>query len=191
MSRQDIRARVDAVLAQHGPYQGFGALCVGIAGAYAELAGDPITAANREFWSVAGNIFTAAQHELEPEGEAVAAFIALSQRIARCSDASEWQATKGIGERLFDTLDGGEELGLSDAWYGTDWHNVGQRLAALKHGMQFHRVPRRWQTSIADVVSDLMRATDNAWHHEGHQLPQPWAQCCCYVTYAIALRVIA
>ena len=40
--------------------------------------------------------------------------------------------------------------------------------------MQFHRVPRSYQSAVSDVVADLMLATPDSWQlMTRYQLPQP------------------
>lgn len=158
--------------------------------AAATLAGDPITPENEDFWRIAGNLFVCSNGKLDPTGPEIGAFVSLANAIAQSSHVWDWASTRAICERLFDQLDGGEELGLSDDFMDvTDWNDVGQRGFALRKAMQFHRVPRAYQCAIADVVTQLMLAQPEMWHCEGAQLPQPWAAVCTYVVYSMAERV--
>lgn len=160
--------------------------------AAAQLAGDPITPENKGFWQIAGNIFFAANGKLDPTGPEVARLVDLSKAIATTTHYEDWAGAAGVCERLFDELEGGNELGLSDDFMSVEWHDEMQRSIALRKGMGFHRVPRAFKTAIGEVVARLMLATPDAWvMDDGHQLPQPWAQCCTYVVYAIAERVKA
>ncbi len=161
--------------------------------AAAELAGDPITSANERFWGITGNIFQAANAKLDPEGPEIARLVDLSKAITTASQYEDWASASAVCERLFDDLDGGEELGLSDDFRNVDWWDEMQRAAALRKGMGFHRVPRSYQVAVADVIAGLMLAMPDSWvmADTGHQLPQPWAQVCTYVVGAIAERVKA
>jgi hypothetical protein len=71
-------------------------------------------------------------------------------------------------------------FGLSDGFRAADWWDDGQRFTALRKGM-FDRVPHAPHWVIGRVVEDLMLVSPDAWNYDGHQLPQPWANCCTYV----------
>ena len=159
--------------------------------AAAEMAGDPVTAQNEVFWQISGNLFQESAGTLDPAGPEVAALVALSKAIAASSQYEAWASTAGICRRLFDSSDGGEELGLSDDWCDVDWRDDAKRATALRKGMHFFRVPGAFHSALATVVADLMLATPDEWNYEDRQLPQPWAMCCTYVAYAIAERVKA
>lgn len=155
---------------------------------------DPLTVENEGFWQIASNIIANAHgggYEAMYDGPEMAELVTLAKAITVTSRYSDWASAWAICDRQFDELDGGEELGLSDAWYGVDFDDARQREAALRHGMQFHRVPKGYQLAIAEMVTKFMLAMPRAWHCDDVQLRQPWAQYCTYVVFAIAERVKA
>lgn len=160
----------------------------------ARLAGDPINEQNKMFWHIAWNLITysyGAGCTIPPTGPEFARLVELSKAIIASSRYGDWASADALCDRLFEGLDGGEELGLSDEFYGVDWRDETQRTAALIRGMRFHRVPKSFQPAVADLVSRMMLATDESWIFEGTQLRQPWAQFCAYMVGAIAQRVKA
>lgn len=158
--------------------------------------GDPVDASNEGFWQIASNIIARAHGEgKNPEfyaGPEMAELLGLAKAIAVSAYWEDWASAHAICDRLFEDLDGGEEVGLSVEWtHVDDWNDLGQRGLALRFAMQFHRVPRAYQGAVADVITKLMFAMPDSWNYDGGQLPQPWAQVCCYVVFAIAERVKA
>ena len=160
--------------------------------AAATLSADPITLENENFWRIAGNLFVMSNAKLIAPCPEVAALVDLSKAIAGCSSHWDWASARAICDRLFDSGDGGEELGFSGAFRACeDWYDADQREVALRAAMQWHRVPKAFQAKMAEVVAGLMLAMPQAWVYpdEGNHLPQPWATCCTYVVAAIAHRV--
>jgi hypothetical protein len=163
--------------------------CQGIKREAARIAGDPLTKENEQFWTIATNFFTAAHGQLDPADPAVINLVDLSKAIATASHFDDWASAYAACDRLFEQMDGGEELGLSDDFLGVDWHDETQRDVALRKGMQFHRVPRSYQRPLADAVTQLMFATRLWEMADEQQLPQPWATTTTYVVFAIAERL--
>ena len=180
-TRESVRPHVNAMV--QGMQQAYTAA--------AQLAGDPLTSENERFWQIAGNLFVASNRQLDPTGPEVADLVRLSKALPITSTLDEWGSSYAICNRHFDELDGGEELGLSDDWYGVDWQDPAQRATALQKGMQFYRVPRAYQLAVATVVENIMLATPDMWMYKGDALPQPWAQTCCYVIFALINRLPA
>jgi hypothetical protein len=188
-AQDDARAYLDATREQLRP--AVQKMMDGARQAYtaaATLAGDPITAENEGFWQITGNLFVMSRCQLRASGPEIAELVTVAKAIADATTPEDWAGAAGICRRLFDAIDGGEELGLSDV-FDIDWHDPAQRETALRAGMQFHRVPRSYQRRLADVVARLMIAASDTWMYEGKPLPQPWAQACAYVVYAVAERV--
>jgi len=178
--RQKTRPHVEAMI--EGVRQAYTAA--------AELAGDPLNPENESFWQIAGNLFYWPEPLLDPAGPEVATLVSLSKAVAASAKYEDWSEARGICQRLCDQIGGADELGLSDDFFNVDWNDKVQRHTALLKGMQWHRVPRGFQLVCADVVTMLMLAKGPvAWTVDGSQIPQPWAQACTDVVFALAERI--
>jgi hypothetical protein len=142
--------------------------------------GEPFCDENALFFGTLGTLAKPNGGYLDSTSSELRAVFDLANMASR-QQPDCWQAARQVTRRMFEQLDGGEELGLTTL-LRYDFDTPDGRAGGLRHCAKFYRVPPRYAPPVGEVVEAIMVS------HPGRDLPQTWSAIYCYVTATIVAR---
>ena len=152
--------------------------------------GDPQTPDNRMFWATLFNVVTATRYQINSGSAELRTILDLARTVTP-RQRDQWAECKRVTELMFDDMDAGETVGLSDTCLRLKPDDdAADRAVVVAECASFYRVPPAYAPALGDVVAQIMAHVAARGDGTNWNLPQQWACMYSYVAGAIAARAL-